>query len=76
VSYDRLCNELHIDPARALFVEDSAHNLGPAKALGMTTIWVNHDIAVDRADTAPFIDHEIADIGGWLSSIHTIERTI
>ncbi|MFM2236565.1 MAG: hypothetical protein RL209_599 [Pseudomonadota bacterium] len=76
VSYDRLCNELHIDPARALFVEDSAHNLGPAKALGMTTIWVNHDIAVDRADTAPFIDHEIADISGWLSSIHTIERTI
>ena len=76
VSYDRLRNELHIDPARALFVEDSAHNLGPAKALGMTTIWVNHDIAVDRADTAPFIDHEIADISGWLSSIHTIERTI
>ena len=76
VSYDRLCNELHIDPARALFVEDSAHNLGPAKALGMTTIWVNHDIAVDRTDTAPFIDHEIADISGWLSSIHTIERTI
>ena len=75
-SYDRLCNELHIDPTRALFVEDSAHNLGPAKALGMTTIWVNHDIAVDRRDAEPFIDLEIADISGWLSSIHTIERTI
>ena len=75
-SYDRLCNELHIDPTRALFVEDSAHNLGPAKALGMTTIWVNHDIAVDRSDAGSFIDHEIADISGWLSSIHTIERTI
>jgi putative hydrolase of the HAD superfamily len=75
-SYDRLCNELHIDPTRALFVEDSAHNLGPAKALGMTTIWVNHDIAVDRRDAEPFIDHEIADISGWLSSLHTIERTI
>jgi len=75
-SYDRLCTELHIDPTRALFVEDSAHNLRPAKALGMTTIWVNHDIKTDSNDAEPFIDHEIADVSGWLSSIHIIERTI
>jgi putative hydrolase of the HAD superfamily len=75
-SYDRLCTELHIDPTRALFVEDSAHNLGPAKALGMTTIWVNHDIGADSSGVEAFIDHEIADISGWLSSIHAIERTI
>ena len=41
-SYDSLCAQLDINPARALFVEDSAHNLLPAKVLGMTTIWVNH----------------------------------
>jgi putative hydrolase of the HAD superfamily len=75
-SYDRLCTELHIDPTRALFVEDSAHNLGPAKALGMTTIWVNHDIGADSSDVEAFIDHEVADISGWLSSVHAIERTI
>jgi putative hydrolase of the HAD superfamily len=75
-SYDRLCTELHIDPTRALFVEDSAHNLGPAKALGMTTIWVNHDIGADSSGVEAFIDHEIADISGWLSSVHAIERTI
>jgi putative hydrolase of the HAD superfamily len=75
-SYDRLCTELHIDPTRALFVEDSAHNLGPAKALGMTTIWVNHDIGADSSGVEAFIDHEIADISGWLSSLHAIERTI
>jgi putative hydrolase of the HAD superfamily len=75
-SYDRMCTELHIDPARALFVEDSAHNLGPAKALGMTTIWVNHRIEADSSGAEPFIDHEIADLSAWLSSLHTIERSI
>ena len=73
-SYDRLCSELHIDPSRALFVEDSAHNLAPAKALGMTTIWVNHELAAGSNGAEPFIDHEIADISAWLSSLHTIER--
>ena len=75
-SYDRLCTELHIDPTRALFVEDSAHNLGPAKALGMTTIWVNHDVEADSSGAEPFIDHEIADLSGWLCALHSIERTI
>jgi putative hydrolase of the HAD superfamily len=40
VSYRTFCNELNVIPQSALFVEDSAHNLVPAKALGMTTIWV------------------------------------
>ena len=75
-SYDRLCTELHVNPSRALFVEDSAHNLGPAKALDMTTIWVNHDVEADSNGAEPFIDHEIADVSAWLSSLHAIERTI
>ena len=75
-SYDRLCTELHVNPSRALLVEDSAQNLGPAKALGMTTIWVNHDVEADSSGAEPFIDHEIADVSAWLSSLHAIERTI
>lgn len=75
-SYDALCAELAIDPARALFVEDSAHNLLPAKALGMTTIWVNHGTEADSSDAEPYIDHEIADLSGWLSSLQAFERTI
>ena len=31
-----------IAPTRALFVEDMARNLKPAKAIGMTTVWVNN----------------------------------
>ena len=75
-SYDSLCAQLDINPARALFVEDSAHNLLPAKVLGMTTIWVNHGTEAVSSDTEQYIDHEIADLNDWLSSIHTIEGTI
>ena len=75
-SYDNLCAQLDINPARALFIEDSAHNLVPAKVLGMTTIWVNHGTEAVSSDTEQYIDHEIADLNDWLSSIHTIEGTI
>jgi putative hydrolase of the HAD superfamily len=75
-SYDNLCAQLDINPARALFVEDSAHNLVPAKVLGMTTIWVNHGTEAVSSDIEQYIDHEIADLNDWLSSIHTIEGTI
>jgi putative hydrolase of the HAD superfamily len=75
-SYDSLCAQLDINPARALFVEDSAHNLAPAKALGMATIWVNHGTEAVSSDTEEFVDQEIADLNDWLSSIHTMEGTI
>jgi putative hydrolase of the HAD superfamily len=78
VSYDALCDQLHIVPENALFVEDSAHNLFPAKALGMTTIWVKHAGEADSAilnkqDHDDHIDLTINDVSKWLSSIHSLE---
>jgi putative hydrolase of the HAD superfamily len=73
-SYRAFCDELGIAPRRALFVEDSAHNLIPAKALGMTTIWVKHECEADSSGHDDSIDHEIADVTEWLSSIHNFER--
>ena len=73
-SYDALCSELRIDATRALFVEDSAHNLVPAKALGMRTIWVKHEGEADSAAYQDHIDHEITDVTQWLSEIHSFER--
>ena len=69
-SYAAMCQTLRIDPTRALFVEDMARNLVPAKALGMTTVWINNgsedgDRGFDRAA----IDYEIAEIGAWLDEI-------
>lgn len=73
-SYVALCAELEINAKTSLFVEDSAHNLVPAKAMGMKTIWVKHAGETDSSGGLDHIDHEIADVAEWLSSIHNIER--
>jgi putative hydrolase of the HAD superfamily len=68
--YELLCERFGIDPGEALLVDDMVQNLGPAKALGMTTIWVdngsergNHNYD-DR-----IVDQRITDVGDWLESI-------
>ena len=68
--YELLCERFGIDPAEALLVDDMVQNLAPAKALGMTTIWVdngsergNHNYD-DR-----IVDQRITDVGDWLGSI-------
>ena len=67
-SYAILCERHGVDPARALFVEDMARNLQPAKALGMTTVWVDNGSERGAHDADPaFIDYRIADIGCWLT---------
>lgn len=69
-SYAALLERHAIDPKTALFVEDMARNLEPAKALGMTTVWVDNgsERGGHGADPA-FIDYRIADIGEWLTEI-------
>jgi putative hydrolase of the HAD superfamily len=69
-AYARMCERWEIDPARALFVEDMARNLAPAKALGMTTVWIDNGSEQAEAGADPaFIDYRIADIGDWLTEI-------
>lgn len=75
-SYRAFCDELDITPRSALFVEDSAHNLVPAKALGMTTIWVKHAGEADSSGHDDQIDYQIDDVTKWLSSIRNIERAL
>ncbi|MDB5662495.1 MAG: pyrimidine 5-nucleotidase [Sphingomonas bacterium] len=69
-SYAAMCAALKVDPRTALFVEDMARNLVPAKALGMTTVWVNNGSEDGGRDVDPAaIDYEIAEIGAWLDEI-------
>ncbi|HZF93984.1 MAG TPA: pyrimidine 5'-nucleotidase [Allosphingosinicella sp.] len=69
-SYEAMCARYAIDPARALFVEDMARNLEPAKALGMTTVWVDNGSEQAGRDADPaFIDYRTDDIGHWLQDI-------
>lgn len=69
--YARLCETYGIDARESLFVEDMARNLTPAKALGMTTVWVNNGSEQAGADARDHaIDYEVADLGDWLDDIH------
>jgi len=69
-AYAAMCALHGIEPKTALFVEDMARNLAPAKALGMTTVWIDNgsELGDHEADPA-FIDYRIADIGAWLDEI-------
>jgi putative hydrolase of the HAD superfamily len=68
--FQLLVERFAIDPARAVLVEDMAKNLRPAKALGMTTVWVNNGSEHgDHLADPDAIDHEIGDVGDWLTDI-------
>lgn len=44
-SYERLMARHGVTPSRSALFEDIVRNLAPARALGMTTIWVRNDSA-------------------------------
>ena len=68
--YELLCERFGIDPAHALLADDMVKNLAPAKALGMTTIWVdNGSEQAGRAYDENSVDVLIADVADWLESI-------
>jgi putative hydrolase of the HAD superfamily len=68
--YALLCERFGINPKRALLVDDMAQNLGPAKALGMTTVWVdNGSERGSHAYDENVADYRITDVGEWLESI-------
>ena len=68
--YRKLLDQFAIEPTRALMVEDMVRNLAPAKALGMTTIWV--DNGSERGNHGyedAIVDYRITDVGEWLETI-------
>ncbi|GAA4033239.1 pyrimidine 5'-nucleotidase [Sphingomonas rosea] len=68
--YELLCSRMGIDPARACMVEDMAQNLRPAKALGMTTVWVDNGSERGNHDADPgHIDLRITDVAEWLHDL-------
>ena len=71
-AYAGFIEGLAVDPARAVFVEDTARNLTPAKALGMQTVWI--DMATDWGDRAKddsAIDVMITDLAQWLDQVRS-----
>jgi len=69
-AYRVMAQAFGIDPAESLFVEDMARNLKPAKAFGMTTVWVNNGSEQGREpDDRAYVDYEVTDLGAWLHRI-------
>lgn len=68
-SYDAMCAAHGIDPTRALFAEDMVRNLKPAKAIGMTTLWIDNGSEQAGGVACPgYVDHATGDLGGWLAA--------
>ena len=68
--YKKLLDQFAIDPATALMAEDMARNLRPAKALGMTTVWIDNGSERGSHDFEPdYVDVVTDDLGAWLESI-------
>jgi putative hydrolase of the HAD superfamily len=72
--YALLCERFGIEPAHALLVDDMAANLKPAKALGMTTVWVDNGSERGTHGHGDFIDHRIRSVTDWLQQILGGER--
>ena len=68
-AYAGLCAAYGLDPARSLFADDMARNLAPAKAIGMTTLWVDNGSEQGEDLTPDFIDFTCADVTAWLHDI-------
>ena len=68
--YALMCERFGIEPGAALLADDMAQNLKPAKALGMTTVWVdNGSERGNHGADGSCIDHRIGDVADWLETI-------
>jgi len=68
--YALLCERFGIDSAHALLADDMVKNLGPAKALGMTTVWVDNGSEQAGSDyDETIVDVRVSHVADWLESI-------
>jgi putative hydrolase of the HAD superfamily len=69
-AYAAFCAAHDIDPTRAIFLEDMARNLKPAKAIGMTTVWIdNGSDQSNGAASESFIDYQTDCASAWLHGV-------
>jgi putative hydrolase of the HAD superfamily len=68
-AYRHMCDAHAINPKRAMFVEDMARNLTPAKAIGMTTVWIDNGSEQGPGESRDHIDFTINDLGVFLGEV-------
>ena len=64
-AFERIVAAHGLTPATTAFLDDAAHNLAPAAALGMTTILVGADAT---AGVAPFVTYRAPDLAAFLTA--------
>lgn len=66
-AYISLVEQFAVNAATSLFAEDMARNLTPAKAMGMTTLWLDNGAESGQRELDPAaIDHQSDDLADWL----------
>ena len=73
LAYQSMIQAFRLDPSRSLFADDLARNLPPAKALGLTTLWIDNGSEQVGEDSSHAIDYRTGDLGQWLDEIMGIE---
>jgi putative hydrolase of the HAD superfamily len=69
-TFDKIVADHAIEPGATAFFEDSAKNLAPAAALGMTTVLVGPHAA---ASAAAFVHHRTDNLAAFLSAARVKE---
>ncbi|HEX8471318.1 MAG TPA: pyrimidine 5'-nucleotidase [Brevundimonas sp.] len=73
-TFARMTERFGVSAASAAFFEDTARNLKPAKAIGMTTVLVGVEaVASPDAASADYIDFRAAALGPFLATAHLHE---
>jgi putative hydrolase of the HAD superfamily len=74
-SYAMMLRRHDVDAERACMIEDIAINLEPAKALGMSTVWLEGEIAwaqpkgATKGKIPAYLDYVADDLGSWLDGV-------
>lgn len=69
-SYLRLIERHSIEPRKTVIIDDISHNLRPAAALGMVTVWVRTEEPWAQPENgADYLDHVADDLVSWLQAV-------
>ena len=68
--YNAMIKRFNIDPKSSIMIEDMAKNLIPAAALGMITVWLQHDRDWSKEGAeGDHINYKIDDLEYWLEEL-------
>lgn len=74
-TFERFIRNHAIRPAEAILFEDTAANLAPAAARGMTTVLVTPgEDGVDNDPNAPHVHFVTDDLAGWIAGVGRARR--